>query len=86
MYTIYEDIIKQHLAKKMKETRNKLELTQEQMSEKLKITPRSYIDIEHGNSLCKTTTLFHFLSFFHDPCQLTAEILQLMADAVEDAK
>lgn len=83
MHKIYEDISREYLSEKFKETRKQLGLTQEQMAEKLDIAPRSYIEIEHGKSLCKVQTLFHFLSFFHSSEELIKEITELFAEATK---
>lgn len=84
MDRIYEDILKEYLAKKIKETRKQEKLTQEQMAEELNISTRSYANIEHGQSICKVQTLFHFLSFYHEPEQLLKEITQLIENTKEN--
>ncbi|RHV86699.1 XRE family transcriptional regulator [Lachnospiraceae bacterium OF09-33XD] len=46
--------------------RHKEGLTQESMAEKLFISTRSYIDLEHGKSCCSSLTLMFFLGSLSD--------------------
>ncbi len=86
MDKIYEEIIKAYLAKQIKKTRLQKGLTQEQMAERLDISPRSYSKIEHGQSICKVQTLFHFLSLYKSPEKLMKDILRLIEETVDNAQ
>ena len=55
--------------------RHKEGLTQESMAEKLFISTRSYIDLEHGKSCCSSLTLMFFLGSLSDE-----ECLQFIHD------
>lgn len=80
-------VLKKYLTKKIKEVRKSLGLTQEEMAEKMDISTRSYVDIEHGISLCKTVTLFQFLSFCDlELNQMQKEIKQLLDSVCENTK
>lgn len=46
--------------------RRRNDRTQEEMAEKLHITPRSYIDLEHGKYGSSTVTLLFFLALLPD--------------------
>jgi len=73
--TYYEEIIRKYLSTKLIETREQQNLTQEQMAEKLHIATRSYIEIEHGKSMCKVCTLFYYLEQLEEPEKLIQDIL-----------
>ena len=49
------------MAADLYDTRQRLELTQEEMSELLDINVRSYIYLEHGDYMCSTRTLLLYL-------------------------
>ena len=86
MSKTYERVLKEYLTEKIKKTRKNLGLTQEKMAEGLEISTRSYADIERGISLCKTTTLFHFLFFCGlELNQMQKEIEQLWESEFEKA-
>lgn len=85
MDKMYEEILKEYLSKRMKETRLERGITQAEMAEKLDIETRSYYNVEHGISLCKVPTFFHFLAFSLYPEKIVNEILQLMAETFDDA-
>lgn len=44
----YKKTFRNHMAVKLKQYRHTHKLSQETMSEYLRISPRSYVDIEHG--------------------------------------
>ena len=54
-------IIKKYLKKTRKDV---FRLSQDEMSEKLLVSCRSYIEIEHGNSLCNSLFLIIFLIYY----------------------
>lgn len=83
MDKIYEEFLKKYLSQKIKETRKQQGLTQEQMAEALDISTRAYANIEHGKSICKVQTMFHFLSFYQDPENLLKEIAQILEEVKE---
>ena len=84
MNKIYEEFLKKYLSQKIKETRKQQGLTQEQMAEALDISTRAYVNLEHGKSICKVQTLFHFLSFYQDPENLLKEITQILEEVKEN--
>ncbi|MBR2896208.1 MAG: helix-turn-helix transcriptional regulator [Oscillospiraceae bacterium] len=49
------------LMKRIRTYRKSLHITQEMMAELLRISPRSYISLEHGDNGCSATTLMFFL-------------------------
>lgn len=85
--------IRDHLAKeKMKpvmasillEYRNRWNLTQEAMARRLSISNRSYIDLEHGDSLPSATTLALFLTMLKPSEQ--EEILDRLRQVLDEIK
>lgn len=58
----YRAFVKAYLAKRLLATRKELKLTQEKMSESLRMSVRSYTEIERGRSGFSATTLLFFLS------------------------
>lgn len=55
--------------------------TQEEMAEKLRVSPRSYIDLEHGKYSLSSVTLLFFLSHLTD-----GEIVELVRRFAERAE
>ncbi len=53
----YKNAVKEYLRDFLKAFRKELSITQEVMSERLKLTPRSYSDLERGVSCLSTVTL-----------------------------
>lgn len=65
-------------------TRKELGVTQEQMAELLHIDWRSYIDLEHGKSLCCTKVFVLYVrQFKSDPAQFFDELGEVL-DQVEE--
>lgn len=60
------DIIKQELRYAIINKRAELDIPQTKMAELLGISPRSYVDIEHGISIPRTQTLIKFMCLFKD--------------------
>lgn len=78
--TLYHEALKTVLYNHLGTTRNRLELSQAKMSEILLISPRSYIELEHGNSLCCTLVFALFVTKCCDnPAGLLDEIKQSFA-------
>ena len=69
-----EAILKNDLRTLSLRTRARLRLTQEQMAEHLCMSPRSYIDIESGLSMCGTLTVVLLLMDQDDPASVLAEL------------
>lgn len=57
----YHNKLKKFFRNKLLLTRSNLNLTQEQISEKLQISVRNYANLENGKSICGTLTLVLFL-------------------------
>lgn len=62
-----EQILKQELRFLALKTRNRLELTQKQMSELLLMNEKSYSDIETGVYMCGTLTCVFLIMMQEDP-------------------
>lgn len=75
---IYKTIFQNHMRGKLKSYRHTHNLSQECMSEYLRISPRSYADIEHGRYGMSAHTLVMFMLLMSD-----SEILQLMQELGE---
>lgn len=57
----YTDFLGDYFSEFALSLRLRLGLTQEQMAERLRVSTRSYSDIEHGKSCCSGTTLMFLL-------------------------
>ncbi len=62
----YQTVVKQLLRDTLKSVRKEFNISQELMSEKLKVTPRSYSDLERGVSCLSATTLLFLFSVMSD--------------------
>ena len=80
MRNIYHNKLKKFFRKKLLATRSELNLTQEQMSEKLSMSVRSYSDLEGGKSTCGVLTLVLFLIYF---CPDTKQFLNELKKVYE---
>lgn len=58
--------LKRILSRHFKNSRTELDITQAKMAEVLHISPRSYSDLEHGKTLCRTYVLLFFLLYSGD--------------------
>lgn len=75
MRSRYKQLLKDFLADRIKQYRKGHGLTQENMAERLRVSPRSYIDLEHKRYGCSSmTVLFFFLHLNQE------ELLQLLRD------
>ena len=63
---LYKAIVKEFLAEYTVRLRKERELTQEKMSEQLRITSRAYGDLERGKYCFSTTTLLFLLLMLRD--------------------
>ena len=57
----YRERMRQILSDHFKTTRRTMQISQEKMSELLGIDVRSYVELEHGHSLCSTPVLLKFM-------------------------
>ena len=83
----YKQRLQQFLATQLMRFRTEQSLTQEMMAEKLAISPRAYIDLEHGKYACSMMTCLLFLMRLKDEAvlQLLRECRSLMEDIDQDA-
>lgn len=58
----YKDCIKPFLSKQIAQSAKELNLTQEQIAERLEIATRSYAYLQDGTYMCSTTTLLLYLT------------------------
>lgn len=63
MRKVYLGILKSFFYSNVGKTRVTLNITQTEMSERLAMDSRSYIELEHGNSCCSALTLALFLIY-----------------------
>ena len=59
-------LLKAYLYPYVKRARKDWRLTQEGMAERLRVSPRSYSDLEHGRSSFSAVSLVIFLTHFSD--------------------
>lgn len=71
----YQTLLKTFLSKRVYDYRMELQYSQEHMAEILHITPRSYIDLEHGKYNFSTLTFIFFLMSLPEN-----EVLNLLHD------
>ncbi len=62
-----EDLLKAELHRLALQTRDTLELTQKEMSERLQMSESSYSDIETGKTMCGTLTAMLLLQMQERP-------------------
>lgn len=71
----YQLLLKEFLMGRVYDYRIELQYTQERMAEALHISPRSYVDLEHGKYFFSTSTFIFFLSALPEK-----ECLQLLKE------
>ena len=74
MRHIIETKLKEELRTLARTTRDRLELTQSKMAEKLVMNDHSYSDIETGKSNCGTLTTVLLLSIQEDPTHFLSTV------------
>ncbi|WP_300415588.1 helix-turn-helix transcriptional regulator [uncultured Oscillibacter sp.] len=72
----YKSLLSRFLSGEVRKYRTQYRLTQEQLSERLCMAPRSYADLEHGVCGCSGLTVVLFLLLLKDE-----EALQLLHSA-----
>lgn len=72
---MYQSLLKKFLSERVYEKRMQLQYSQERMAEVLHISPRSYIDLEHGKYGFSILTFIFFLLLLSEE-----EVLQLLKD------
>lgn len=81
MKELYISGLKQLLSAQLIQYRRTHGLSQAQLAERLGIEPRSYIELEHGKSLCSTPVFLRFLLLCgDDPAGLLHEIRSCLDD------
>lgn len=59
----YERILRVFFCRVVRRTRANMGITQEEMADRLAMSGRSYLDLEHGDAGCSGLTLAMFLAF-----------------------
>lgn len=77
----YKTFLRRFLSGEIRKYRTQCQLTQEQISERLCMAPRSYADLEHGACGCSGLTVVLFLLMLKDE-----EVLQLLRGARKELK
>ena len=77
----YLSRLRRFLSGEIRKYRIQWQLTQEQISERLCMAPRSYADLEHGECGCSGLTVVLFLLLLKDE-----EVLQLLRGARKELK
>lgn len=82
----YKNAVKEYLRDFLKAFRKELNISQEAMSERLKLTPRSYSDLERGVSCLSTVTLLLLFNLMHaeDVIGLIGKLVELIYEAERD--
>lgn len=83
MRKVYHIRLREHFHRALVETRDRNELSQAQMAEKLAMDERSYIDLDHGKTCCSAVTLALFLIYV---CEDVGKFLSELRDALEDSQ
>ena len=76
----YKTLLRRFLSREIRKYRTQCKLTQEQISERLCMAPRSYADLEHGACGCSGLTVVLFLLLKDE------EVLQLLHSARKELK
>lgn len=84
MRQTYKSILKRCFCYTLMRTRVSQDLTQAEMSEKLAMDVRSYVDLDHGKTCCSATTLALFLVYVCDDVYGFLEQLRQEFDAAKD--
>lgn len=71
----YQSLLKKFLSNRVRDYRANHQYSQEYIAELLLISPRSYIDLEHGKYCFSTSTFIAFLRLLTDE-----EVLRLLQD------
>lgn len=75
MRKLYADVLKSCFHSELFRTRVALELTQEEMADRLLMANRTYVDLDHGKSCCSALTLALFLVYIcADPMGFLEEL------------
>lgn len=77
----YKSHLRRFFSKEIQKYRTQCHLTQEEISERLCMAPRSYADLEHGTCGCSCLTVVLFLLLLKDE-----EVLQLLRSARKELK
>ena len=78
------DCLKKSFRNELTTKRAELELSQEEMAEKLNISLRSYSNLEHGISFCSAVSLINFVNNCNvDKEKLFSMFAEIMNDAEE---
>lgn len=83
MRKVYHIQLREHFHQALIETRNREELSQAQMAEKLAMDERSYIDLDHGKTCCSAVTLALFLIYV---CKDVGKFLLELKNALEESQ
>ncbi len=83
MRKVYHIQLREHFHRALIETRNREELSQAQMAEKLAMDERSYIDLDHGKTCCSAVTLALFLIYV---CEDVGKFLLELKNALEESQ
>ena len=81
MKKLLENILKTHFYNELTKTRTRLNYTQAKMADILVMDERSYVELDHGNSLCSALTLVLFLIYC---CADVSEFLFSLKIAFEE--
>ena len=75
MRTQYLTTLKVFFYDRLLPRRNVMEISQEEMAHRLMMAPRSYIELEHGNTCCGALTLALYLIYIcEDPMSFLVEL------------
>ena len=77
----YEKVFKAFFHEKLTQRRWALNFTHDKMSQKLMMTERSYIDLDHGKNGCQALTLALFLIYI---CENPLAFLEELRNELED--
>ena len=83
MRTHYTSIFKTFFHEKLFRRRVELNITQEEMAERLVMASRTYVDLDHGKTGCSALTLALFLIYI---CADPKIFLEELRDAFENGR
>lgn len=77
----YQSLLKEFLMGWVYDYRTELQYSQERMAEALHISPRSYVDLEHGKYFFSASTFIFFLSVL--PEEESLRLLKELREFIE---
>ncbi len=84
MRKTYETILRKRLHTHLIRTRDALGITQEEMAQRLMMSVRTYVELDHGKSSFGTLSLVLYLLYVcHDPNEVLKELKEALEETLQ---